>query len=212
MRMSKKIWFLALTCLALVFSLAFLDDTKRYIKGNEIDFNSSKQVDFSDPYAMISGEIDFVYGPFATYEETTKKYGMTIRKKETNYYIVSNLDDIDFFTVISTADKDLISELDKAADKWIDYFTDENASEPVVNIKFDGKLSYQNSMEEYEQYYNEAVDDLSNVGVEKSMFADMQITEGKITVFSVIAFIVCCLLTVVFLILTIMSFFQSRRI
>ncbi|MDE6102104.1 MAG: hypothetical protein K2F73_03930, partial [Ruminococcus sp.] len=61
--MSKKIWFLALTCLALVFSLAFLDDTKRYIKGNEIDFNSSKQVDFSDPYAMISGEIDFVYGP-----------------------------------------------------------------------------------------------------------------------------------------------------
>ncbi len=212
MRMSKKIWFLALTCLALVFSLAFLDDTKRYIKGNEIDFNSSKQVDFSDPYAMISGEIDFVYGPFATYEETTKKYGMTIRKKETNYYIVSNLDDIDFFTVISTSDKDLISELDKAADKWFDYFTDENASEPVVNIKFDGKLSYPSSMDEYEQYYNEAVDDLSNVGVEKSMFADMQITEGKITVFSVIAFIVCCVLTVVFLILTIMSFVMSRRI
>lgn len=211
MRKSKTIFFLFAMVLALVFTMAFLDDATRYIKGHEINFNKSEKVDFSDPYAMISGEIDFVYGPFAVYEETTKKYGITIHKKETNYYIVSNLDDTDFFTVFSTSDKDLISELDKAADKWYNYFTVEEAAEPIVNIEFDGKLSYPSSMEDYEKYYNDAVEDLANVGVEKSMFADMQITEGKITVWSVVAFVACCILTLVSFVLMIISFIVSRR-
>ncbi|MDE5584122.1 MAG: hypothetical protein K2J08_10515 [Ruminococcus sp.] len=211
MRKSKTIFFLCAMVIALVFAMAFLEDAKCFIKGNRIDFNKSEKADFSDPCTMIDGKIDFVYGPFAIYEETTEKYGITINKNETNYYIVSNLEDTDFFTVFSTADKDLISELDRAADKWLAYFTVENAAEPVVNIEFDGKLSYPNSMEEYEKYYNEAVEDLAIVGVEKSMFAYLQIQEGKITVWSVVAFVACCILTLVSFMLMIISFIASRR-
>lgn len=211
MRVSRKIWFFVIMIMSLIFAMAFMDDATRYVKGNRIDFNKSEKADFSDPHAVIDGKIDFVYGPFATYEETTKKYGLTIRKKETNFYIVSNLEDTDFFTVLSTSDKDLISKLDSAANKWYDYFTVEEAAEPVVSIEFDGKLNYPSSMEDYEQYYNEAVDDLANVGVEKSMFADMQITEGKVTVWSVVAFVACCILTLASFVLMIISFIASRR-
>ena len=211
MRVSRKIWFFVIMIMSLIFAMAFMDDATRFVKGNRIDFNKSERADFSDPHAVINGKIDFVYGPFATYEETTKKYGLTVHKKETNYYVVSNLEDTDFFTVLSTSDKDLISKLDSAADKWYDYFTVEEAVEPVVSIEFDGKLNYPSSMEDYETYYNEAVDDLSNVGVEKSMFADMQINEGKVTAWSVVAFVACCILTLVSFVLMIISFIVSRR-
>ncbi|MDE5619692.1 MAG: hypothetical protein K2I80_04100 [Ruminococcus sp.] len=211
MRVSRKIWFFVIMIMSLIFAMAFMDDATRFMKGNRIDFNKSEKADFSDPHAVINGKIDFVYGPFATYEETTKKYGLTVHKKETNYYVVSNLEDTEFFTVLSTSDKDLISKLDSAADKWYDYFTVEEAVEPVVSIEFDGKLNYPSSMEDYETYYNEAVDDLANVGVEKSMFADMQINEGKVTVWSVVAFVACCVLTLVSFVLMIISFIVSRR-
>ncbi len=211
MRVSRKIWFFVVMIMSLIFAMAFMDDATRFMKGNRIDFNKSEKADFSDPYAVINGKIDFVYGPFAIYEETSKKYGITVHKKETNFYVVSNLEDMDFFTVFSTSDKDLISKLDSAADKWYEYFTVEEADEPVVSIEFDGKINYPSSMEDYEQYYNEAVDDLANVGVEKSMFADMQITEGKVTVWSVIAFVACCVLTLISFVLMIISFIASRR-
>ncbi|MDE7137748.1 MAG: hypothetical protein K2O29_04735 [Ruminococcus sp.] len=211
MRVSRKIWFFVIMIMSLIFAMAFMDDATRFMKGNRIDFNKSEKADFSDPHAVINGKIDFVYGPFATYEETTKKYGLTVHKKETNYYVVSNLEDTEFFTVLSTSDKDLISKLDSAADKWYDYFTVEEDVEPVVSIEFDGKLNYPSSMEDYETYYNEAVDDLANVGVEKSMFADMQINEGKVTVWSVVAFVACCVLTLVSFVLMIISFIVSRR-
>ncbi|MBQ8122717.1 MAG: hypothetical protein IJ170_05325 [Ruminococcus sp.] len=160
--------FLIIFVAGLLCAIAGFQDTMLLIKGKTVDLTAPIE-DFSED-ALAEGTIDFVYGPFAVLEQTQKHYGITTSKTETNFYIVSNLEEGEAFVVLSTANKDMISKLNDAADEWYNYFTDESVAEedkPVVSIDFKGKLASQPSEDDYDQYYQEAIDDLKNVGIEE---------------------------------------------
>ena len=181
--------FLILIVAGILLCNAGFGDTMLLIKGNTVNLNEAAAGDFTEE-ALAEGTIDFVYGPFAVLEQTQKHYGITTSKTETNFYIVANvygdeerdIEDVPF-VVFSTADKDLISELDSAADDWYNYFTsdDENEPEPEVSIDFKGKLATQPSDGDYDQYYQEAIEDLKNVGIEDYQHAEaMRIVGGEV--------------------------------
>ncbi|MBQ8960054.1 MAG: hypothetical protein IJ071_02415 [Ruminococcus sp.] len=160
--------FLIIFVAGLLCAIAGFQDTMLLIKGKTVDLTAPVS-DFNED-ALAEGTIDFVYGPFATLEQTQKHYGITTSKTETNFYIVSNIAEGEAFVVLSTANKDMIAELNDAADEWYNYFTDDSVPEdqmPVVSIDFKGKLAAQPSESDYDQYYQEAIDDLKNVGIEE---------------------------------------------
>ena len=160
--------FLIIFVAGLLCAIAGFQDTMLLIKGKTVDLTAPVS-DFNED-ALAEGTIDFVYGPFASLEQTQKHYGITTSKTETNFYIVSNIAEGEAFVVLSTANKDMIAELNDAADEWYNYFTDDSVPEdqmPVVSIDFKGKLAAQPSESDYDQYYQEAIDDLKNVGIEE---------------------------------------------
>lgn len=180
--------------IGLALIIAGFSDAMIIFKGKTVDLNKASISDLDKP-ALAEGEIDFVYGPFATYEESQKTLGITTSKKNTEFYVVGNFtaDDFEdmtaedfeknvFWTVFSTSDKDLIKQLDDAAQKWYDYLAADEISDvevPDVSIRFEGKLASQSDDKKYKQYYEDAIDDLSNVGIEESDFAKCRILTGK---------------------------------
>ena len=194
MRKNKKLMvFLIIFILGAVMALAGFADTKLLMSGDKINLNTAQMGDLDNP-AIIEGEIDFVYGPFAVLEQTEKTYGITTKKTETNFYIVGNFSDEmyedwengaefdTFYTVLSVSDKSMQTQLDSAWDKWYDYFVneDESAQPPRLSIDFKGKLTSQMADSEYEQYYDEAIEDLENVGVDRNQYAFLQIRDGEV--------------------------------
>lgn len=124
--------------LGLIVVIAGFNEFKLLVSGRKVDLNTASISDFDKP-ALIDGKVDFVYGPFATLEETQKTYGVTTGKTETNFYIVGNfsgemyeswengeLEFDTFYTVLSVADKDKQKELDAAAEDWVNYLTSED--------------------------------------------------------------------------------------
>lgn len=75
--------------LGLIVVIAGFNEFKLLVSGRKVDLNTASISDFDKP-ALIDGKVDFVYGPFATLEETQKTYGVTTGKTETNFYIVGN--------------------------------------------------------------------------------------------------------------------------
>ena len=180
--------------LGFIVVIAGFNEFKLLVSGRKVDLNTASISDFDKP-ALIDGKVDFVYGPFATLEETQKTYGVTTGKTETNFYIVGNfsgemyeswengeLEFDTFYTVLSVADKDKQKELDAAAEDWVNYLTseDENEAPPYYSIEIKGKLEKQVKDDDYKQYYSEAQDDLSNVSVEKDEYAELMITNGEV--------------------------------
>ena len=209
MRKNKKLMvFLIIFILGAVMALAGFADTKLLMSGDKINLNTAQMGDLDNP-AIIEGEIDFVYGPFAILEQTEKTYGITTKKTETNFYIIGNFSDdmyaewengtdeaaeLDYFyVVLATSNKDKQAELDKAYDKWYSYLANiynaEAANEqyggnfqydgepPKVSVQFKGKTVEQMSDPEYEQYLNEAMEDL---GLESGDIAFLEIREGEV--------------------------------
>lgn len=166
----KKRYLVSLVMMIMGFLIfaASLGESMLVIKGDKINLNESKQTDLNEKH-LIEGEIDFVYGPFTTYEETSTTYGIETRKKETNFYIVGNFSDemyfgdedfTPFYAVFSTADKDLIKKLDAASVDWAKWLSSDDMNEeaPKISIDFKGKLSTESSDEDYIKYKNEALD------------------------------------------------------
>lgn len=209
---------LIMLLLGAAISIASFNDVKLVIKGDKLDFNTASQSDF-DKKALVEGEICFAYGPFATYEEEHKNYGITTSKKETNYYIVGNFtkDDMwgedSFFTIFSTADKDMIKKLDDASEKWVSYFNsmDEDELPPEISIEFEGKLWTEPTDSKYEKFRNEAFDDMENIGVDKSMYSELKINEGNVGVSSIIVFAISVVVAVAGLLILIIPFIRSRK-
>ncbi len=180
--------------LGLIVVIAGFNEFKLLVSGRKVDLNTASISDLDKP-ALIDGKVDFVYGPFATLEETQKTYGVTTGKTETNFYIVGNFDsemykswengELDlypFYTVLAVADKDKQKELDAAAEDWVDYLTtsyEENPTPPYYSIEIKGKLEKQIKDDDYKQYYSEAQDDLVDL-VEKDEYAELMITNGEV--------------------------------
>lgn len=178
--------------LGLIVVIAGFNEFKLLVSGRKVDLNTASISDLDKP-ALIDGKVDFVYGPFATLEETQKTYGVTTGKTETNFYIVGNFDsemykswensDVEpelFYTVLAVADKDKQKELDDAAEDWVDYLTGKNENPPYYSIEIKGKLEKQVKDDDYKQYYSEAQDDLSYVSDGKDEYAELMITNGEV--------------------------------
>ena len=147
--------------LGLIVVIAGFNEFKLLVSGRKVDLNTASISDFDKP-ALIDGKVDFVYGPFATLEETQKTYGVTTGKTETNFYIVGNFSG-------------------EMYESWENgELEDENEAPPYYSIEIKGKLEKQVKDDDYKQYYSEAQDDLSNVSVEKDEYAELMITNGEV--------------------------------
>ena len=74
-------------------------------------------------------------------------------------------------------------EMVDGADKFLDYLTDDEIPEydvPEISIDFEGRLSEQPTDKEYKDFYNDTVNQLSAIGIEKSNLAKYRIEARKI--------------------------------
>lgn len=182
--MNKRILVaIVLIVLGGVIGFTTFGDIKYLSDSERINLNTAEKTDL-DEKTFIEGNISFVYGPFATHEETRKSYGITTSKSETNYYIVGNFSNDNlfpkdaFYVILSTGDEDMIDKLDDAADEWYNYLTDENAEPPVVDIDINGRLWDEPEDSKYKDYRNQAFEDLEYIGIERTDYAVMKINEG----------------------------------
>lgn len=219
----KKRYLVSLVMIIMGFLIfaASLGESMLVIKGDKINLNKAKQADLNEKH-LIEGEIDFVYGPFATYEETSTTYGIETRKKETNFYIVGNFSDEmfngdeeyeQFYAVFSTADKDMMKKLDAAAKDWVNWLSSEDMNEepPKIKIDFEGKLSEESSDKDYIKYKNEALDDLKNVNIKREDVTVLRIVEGKVGFLNVALCAGGFLVGIAGIVILIVSLVKSRK-
>ena len=225
MKNTKAKIFVIILIVGVAFAFAGLGDAMLIFKGKTVDLNKASISDLDKP-ALAEGNIDFVYGPFATYEESQKTLGITTSKRNTEFYVVGsftaedfeNMSDEEFdevfWTVFSTSDKELIKRLDDAAQQWYDYLTDDElsyAAIPDISIDFKGKLAKQPKDDDYVEYYEDAIDDLSNVGIEESDFAECRIVTGNYGTSTLVIFFIGIAAFVIGLVGLIMSARSDRK-
>ncbi len=230
----KKIRFTLpaiLMVLGIILTMAGYDDAMLLMKGKTVDFNTAQQIDLEEK-AMIEGEIDFVLGPFATLEETTKsRYGITTRKTETNFYIVGNFsyeqyeewynggEGFDaFYTVLTVADQSKRFAFDSAASKWNAFFgglAEYQAGTapgipvvPNVSVEFKGKLADDVMDPEYVEIRDETMENLGLLGEEMTT---LRIIYGELTTTSYVIFFGGIALAVIGLASLIISLFKAYR-
>ena len=168
--------------IGIVLTAVGLGDAMTFLSGKVVNFNDASIGDF-DEKALAKGEIFYVDGPFATLEQSQKRYGVTTSKTETNYYIVAaNMDkeaymngdfDDTFYVVLAVSNKDLISELDSAVNAWEKYL-DGDSDVPDINIDIKGKLIKQSDESDYKKYRDDFLDG------DDTPVAEMMIQNGEI--------------------------------
>ncbi len=177
----------------LILAIGGFSDAKLVMSGKTINLNEAEQPDMEDP-SIIEGQLDFVYGPFATYEEKQTRYGVTVSEKETDFFIVGNFNNetyqkfwnedeefVDFYVILSTADKEMSKKLTAASDEWVDFLTtDAPMLPPEIEIDFSGKLASQSEDDDYLQFRQDAFDDLGGIGIKESQYAGLRIVEGEL--------------------------------
>lgn len=202
---------LVIALVGVIFGAIGTSDTILFFKGTTVDLTDP--ISSFDKKALAQGDIDFVYGPFATLETSQKHYGITTSKTETDFFIVSNLDAGEAFVVFSTSKDSLREELSKASDQWVDWFNseDEDTPPPEIKISFRGKLAKQRTEDDYIKYLNEAKDDLSNIGIQSSEFAEMEIVYGEISVGSVVFCFAGYGIALISLIIILITFIKAKK-
>ncbi|MBQ8348339.1 MAG: hypothetical protein IJY19_01660 [Ruminococcus sp.] len=181
--MKKKTQVLIVVMIiGIVLTAVGLGDAMTFLSGKVVNFNDASIGDF-DEKALAKGEIFYVDGPFATLEQSQKRYGVTTSKTETNYYIVAaNMDkeaymngdfDDTFYVVLAVSNKDLISELDSAVNAWEKYL-DGDSDVPDINIDIKGKLIKQSDESDYKKYRDDFLDG------DDTPVAEMMIQNGEI--------------------------------
>ncbi len=201
---------LVVSLVGLILAIGGFSDTMLLFKGDTV--NITDPVSEFDEKALVQGDIDFVYGPFATLEETQKTYGITTSKTETDFYIVGNIESGEGFAVLSTNHDDMKAELLAAADEWYDWLTsEEDTPEPEISISFKGKLWKQYDDTDYDTYYNEAKADLTNIGIGEDEYASMRIIEGEVSMVSVVLFFGGIALFLLCLIIAIVLFVKAKK-
>ncbi len=201
---------LIVSIIGLILALGGFSDTMLLFKGDTV--NITDPLSEFDEKALVQGDIDFVYGPFATLEETQKTYGITTSKKETDFYIVGNIESGEGYAVLSTGNDDMKAELLAAADEWYEWLTsEEDTPEPEINISFKGKLWKQYDDPDYDKYYSEAKTDLTNIGIGENEYASMRIIEGEVSTVSVVMFFGGIAVFLLCIILAVVMFVKAKK-
>ncbi|MCM1528527.1 MAG: hypothetical protein NC093_00860 [Alistipes sp.] len=198
MKLRTRILLIVAIVGAVLFAMG-IGNTLLLFKGDTVDLTDP--VSSFDDTALCQGEIDFVIGPFATLEETRKRYGITTGKTETDFFIVSNLEEGSAFVVFSTANKEMRQKLTDASEEWEKFFVDEDADIPDTSIEFKGRLSKQYDDDDYDKYYNDVQE---YIGFENNEAAKLRIVDGELSSFypiTTIAGLVAALVGIIGLIL-----------
>ncbi len=177
MKLRTRILLIVLIVGAVLFAMG-IGNTLLLFKGDTVDLTDP--VSSFEDTALCQGEMDFVIGPFATLEETRKRYGVTTGKTETDFFIVSNLEKGSAFVVFSTANKEMRQKLTDASEKWENYFADEDAEMPEVSIEFKGRLSKQYDDDDFDKYYNDVKE---AIGFTDAEAAELRIVDGELSSF-----------------------------
>lgn len=198
MKLRTRILLIVAMVGAVLFAMG-IGNTLLLFKGDTVDLTDP--VSSFDDTALCQGKIDFVIGPFATLEESHKRYGVTTSKTETDFFIVSNLEEGSAFVVFSTANKEMRQKLTDASEEWEKFFVDEDADIPDTSIEFKGRLSKQYDDDDYDKYYNDVKD---YIGFESNEAAKLRIVDGELSSFypiTTIAGLVAALVGIVGLIM-----------
>lgn len=198
MKLRTRILLIVAMVGAVLFAMG-IGNTLLLFKGDTVDLTDPVS-SFNDT-ALCQGKIDFVIGPFATLEESHKRYGVTTSKTETDFFIVSNLEEGSAFVVFSTANKEMRQKLTDASEEWEKFFVDEDADIPDTSIEFKGRLSKQYDDDDYDKYYNDVKD---YIGFDSSEAAKLRIVDGELSSFypiTTIAGLVAALVGIVGLIM-----------
>lgn len=222
--MKKKIWFevIIIMILAAVIGGFSFRDMKLYYSDEWIDLNTAS-IDELSKSAKVRGEVNYVDGCFAIYEEEEKTLGITTSKKETNYYLVasfskeelqewhdsdgeSGLEDY-YFVVFSAASDEMKNALDKNFDEWDEYYEGTRLTPPDP-VPFEGRLLKQPTSDEYIGYRDEF---LRDSGIYASEVAVYKISDSKVTGIVVGIFVGCCVVCLVCLVILIAMLLSLRR-
>ena len=190
--------------MAVVFGIAIvvlgMKDVKMYLSGKVLDLNTATKDDFKKE-CIVEGDINYVVGSFAVYEEKEKTLGITTSKRETNYYIVENLSmdylkdlftdedvaepDNYFAYVVSAGSDDMKAALDANANGWIKYFDGKTDKMPEP-VHFEGKLWSEPTEKKYANYKKQALDEWGFDGSELADLKAMDSRPGKSSILVVV--------------------------
>ena len=210
--------------MAVVFGIAIvvlgMKDVKMYLSGKVLDLNTATKDDFKKE-CVVEGDINYVVGSFAVYEEKDKTLGITTSKRETNYYIVENLsmdylkklftedDDYSepdnyFAYVVSAGSDEMKDALDANSNGWID-FLDGKTDKMPDPVHFEGKLWKEPTEKKYINYKQKALDEW---GFDESELAELKAMDsrpGKSSIMVVVLGAVLALGGLAFLIVPLIS-------
>jgi hypothetical protein len=191
--MMKKsfIYKIMVVVFGIVIAVLGMKDVRMYLSGKVLDLNTATKDDFKKE-CIVEGDINYVVGNFAIYEEKDKTLGITTSKKETNYYLVENLsmdyleklftsdvelDEPDnyFAYVVSASSDEMKDALDANIDGWAKYFDGKTDKMPEP-VHFEGKLWREPTEKKYKTYKDQA---LSNWGFDDDEIADLKAMDSR---------------------------------
>lgn len=218
--------FLIMVVAGIILGIGGFSDAMLIMKGKTLNLNEAEQTDFEEA-ALIEGKINFVYGPFATLEETETTYGVVTKKTDTDFYVVGNFDaetymeyynggeEIDdFYVIFSTSNPAKQAVLDMASERWVEYLNEgylTNPNPPEITIEFEGKLTNQSEDDDYISFRKAAIDDLANAGIKDYQYATLRIADGKVENTSLYIFFGGIALFIIGIIGFIWSFISARK-
>ena len=164
--------------LAVVLGIAIvvvgMKDVKMYLSGKVLNLNTATKDDFKKE-CIVEGDINYVVGNFAIYEEKDKTLGITTSKRKTKYYLVENLSmdelkrimesdaedytypDNYFAYVVSASSDEMKDALDANIQGWMDYYDNKTDKMPEP-VHFEGKLWREPAESKYKNYKQQALD------------------------------------------------------
>ncbi|GEM_PF-1807613 len=207
---------------------AGFSDVKCVITGKTVEIGNAEKKDYRE-VAIADGEIFFIQGPFAEYEETTTNFGVPTGKKQTYYYLALDMKREDFvnavengqkdalyngfYFVYSATDKKKVAEADKAVaecEKYIKQIQSKNdfSNVPDVHLKIEGKLMKQPKDEEYKKIR----DDFFATGdLHSSEVADLMVRDGKPGASNVLVFAAGILMALAPIVILIVLFVKKKK-
>ena len=227
-KMRKIAFLIAIMAIGFGITVAGFSDIKCIISGKTVNVSQSLKKDFRDP-ALAEGEVFFIQGPFATYEQTKTTFGIPTGKTSTNYYLVLDMtrdeflelvneknDDLiygRFYFIYATSDKEKMDEADKAAKICADYYkkavrTGDYSDVPDIHFEISGKLMKQPTDSEYKRIRDNF---LSTGDMKASEIAELMVRDGKPGISSILDFAIGILLIIAPVVILIVLFIKKKK-
>ena len=222
MNLKKIKIFIVMVIMGSLVSIAGFKDAKMFLSGKTIDLNTATMDDFKKE-CMIEGDITYVDGQFATYEEKQKKYGVTTSTNQTYYYLVENISmdylkklaygeeteepDNYYAYVVAVSSEYMKNRLDENSQGWMDFFDGKTDVMPVP-VHIEGKLWQQPSGSDYIKIRDES---LEEIGFDLSELAEMKVMDSKPGVISLVLFVGGIVVALIGLAILVVPIIMSKR-